>query len=151
MALVRGFGAVDEEGGFTIPLHLRRFAGFCFKDKGVVAIKVLRLKGTARLPYLVIHTPGQFPYIAVVLEAVMLEGAGLMDEGGRVVLSDEICEEAKIKPKDLLEIKIHGSKRLRWVKVHNRGPHRRTTLQEKMGRVNKEIDELKWFKKEWNY
>lgn len=151
MALIRGFGAVDEAGGFTIPLHLRRFAGFCFEDKGVVAIKVLRVKGTARLPYLVIHTPEQIPYIAVMLEAVMLEGAGLMDEGGRVVLSDEIREEAKIKPKDLLEIKIHGSKGLRWVKVHNRGPHRRTTLQEKMGRVNKEIDELKWFKKEWNY
>lgn len=37
MALMRGFGVVDEVGGFTIPLHLRRFAGFCFKDKGVVA------------------------------------------------------------------------------------------------------------------
>ncbi len=149
MALIRGFGVVDEAGGFTIPLHIRRFAGF--NGKGVVAIKILRLKGTARLPYLVIHTPEQIPYIAVMLEAVMLEGAGLIDEEGRLILSQEILEEAKIKPKDLLEIKIHGSKGVRWVKVHNRGPHRMTTLQEKMGRVSKEIEELKWFKKKWEY
>lgn len=81
----------------------------------------------------------------------MLESAGMIDEEGRVVLSEEICEEAKIKPKDLLEIKIHGAKGLRWVKVHNRGTHRMTTLQEKMGRVKEEIEELKWFKKEWKY
>ncbi len=149
MALIRGFGVVDEAGGFTIPLHIRRFAGF--NGKGVVAIKILRLKGTARLPYLVIHTPEQIPDIAVMLEAVMLEGAGLIDEEGRLILSQEILEEAKIKPKDLLEIKIHGSKGVRWVKVHNRGPHRMTTLQEKMGRVSKEIEELKWFKKKWEY
>ena len=149
MALIRGFGVVDESGGFVVPLHIRRFAGF--DGKGAVAIKVLRLKGTARLPYLVIHTPQQIPYIAFMLEAIMLEGAGLIDEEGRVVLSEEIREEAKIKPKDLLEIKIHGPKGLHWVKVHNRGPHRMTTLQEKMGRVSKEIDELKWFKKKWEY
>ena len=130
MALMRGFSKVDEEGRITIPDEIARFSNI-HPGYGVHLI-VLRLKGTGRFPHLVIHRPGNVPYIST-LEVMMKREQGEADERGRLTLPAEIMEDLRLEPGYLVEFKIHGARGQHWVVVHNRGPWRMTTHQERLG------------------
>ena len=127
---MRGFSKVDEEGRITIPDEIGRFTGLC--PGSTADMIVLRIKGTARFPHLVIHRPRTFPYISM-LEVMMKKAQTEVDEQGGVTLSDGIMKELQLESGYLVEFKIHGARGQHWVVVHNRGPWRETTLQERMG------------------
>ena len=141
MALMRGFSIVDEEGGITIPSDIGKWAELC--PGCGVCMKVLRIKDTSRFPHLVIYRPRNIPFISP-LEVIMKEGYEQVDKQGRVVLSREILEELRLEPKYIVELKIHGARGGHWTVVHNRGPWRMTTLQQRVGR--KIRGEKKWNK-----
>ena len=141
MALMRGFSIVDEEGRITIPSDIRKAAGLYPSCN--VWMKVLRINNTSRFPHLVIYRPGNSPYISL-LEVVMKETRGQVDRQGRVILSEGMLEELRLKPKYIVEFKIHGARGQYWAVVHNRGPWRMTTLQQRLGR--KIRGEEKWNK-----
>ena len=144
MALMRGFSKVDENGRITIPEDIARFTGLY--PGSTANMIVLRIKGTARFPHLVIHRPRNIPYISM-LEVIMKRAQTEVDEQVRLTLSDEIMQGIRVEPGYLVEFKIHGARGQQWVVVHNRGPWRQTTLQERMG--HKKVP--KWRKVEVNY
>ncbi len=141
MALMRGYSIVDEEGRITIPPDIGKWAEL--GPGCVVCMKVLRIKNTSRFPHLVIYIPGNIPYISP-MEVVMKETYGKVGKQGRVILSEEILEELRLKPKYIVEFKIHGARSQHWTVVHNRGPWRMTTLQQRLG--TKRRGEKKWKK-----
>lgn len=144
MALMRGFSKVDEEGRITIPDDIRRHTGLCPGCEAYVL--VLRIKGTSRFPHLVIHVPHSIPYISM-LEIIIKKTQTEVDARGGLTLSDEIMEELRLEPGYLVEFKIHGARGQHWTVVHNRGPWRQTTLQERMGHKKT----TNWKKVEINY
>ena len=141
MALMRGYSIVDEEGRITIPPDIGKWAQL--GPGCVVCMKVLRIKNTSRFPHLVIYIPGNIPYISP-MEVIMKETYGKVGKQGRVILSEEILEELRLKPKYIVEFKIHGARSQHWAVVHNRGPWRMTTLQQRLGRKTR--GEKKWNK-----
>ena len=144
MALMRGFSKVDEEGRITIPDDIARFTELY---PGTTAnMIVLRIKGTGRFPHLVIHKPRSIPYISM-LEVIMKKTQTEVDEEGGLTLSDEIMEGLRLESGYLVEFKIHGARGQHWTVVHNRGPWRQTTLQQRMGHQKAP----KWKKVEINY
>jgi len=144
MALMRGFSKVDEEGRITIPDEIARFSKLY--PGSTVDMVVLRIKGTSRFPHLVIHTPENIPYVSM-LEVIMKETKGEVDKKARLTLSDDMLKELRLEPGYLVEFKIHGARGQHWVVVHNRGPWRETTLQQRTG--HKKVP--KWRKVEVNY
>ena len=144
MALMRGFSKVDEEGRIIIPDDIARFTGFYPGSTGNMI--VLRIKGTSRFPHLVIHRPRTIPYISM-LETIIKKTQTEVDENGGLTLPDEIMEELQLESGYLVEFKIHGARGQHWVVVHNRGPWRQTTLQQRMGHQKTP----KWKKVEINY
>lgn len=130
MSLTRGFSEIDETGKISIPANLKREAGMA--PGSTIVIAVVRVKGTGRRPHLVLHRPDHVPYISV-MECVFLRGVSEVDEDGTISLRDELLEEAKVSAGDFFELKMHGSRSNQWVVAHNRGPHRATTLQERLG------------------
>ena len=130
MALMRGFSKVDENGRITIPGDIARFIGLY--PGSIVNIVVLRTKGAARFPHHVIHRPRNIPYISM-SEVIIKRTQTEVDEQVGLTLSDEIMQGIGVKPGYLVEFKIHGARGQHWVVVHNRGPWRQTTLQERMG------------------
>ena len=144
MALMRGFSKVDEEGKITMPDEIARFTGLY--PGSTANMIVLRIKETARFPHLVIHRPRTFPYISM-LEVIIKKAQTEVGEQGALTLSNEIMEQLRLESGYLVEFKIHGARGQHWVVVHNRGPWRETTLQERMG--HKKVP--KWRKVEINY
>lgn len=130
MALIRGYSKVDEEGGIIAPLNIRRY---CRLSAGSAArISVLRIKNTLRFPHMVVYRLPYVPFISP-MEAVMLETEAKIDDQGRIVLSQAVMEELKLGPGYIVEFKIYGARGQHWVAVHNRGPWRQTTLQQRTG------------------
>ena len=144
MALMRGFSKVDEEDRITIPDDIARSTGLY--PGSTANMIILRIKGTARFPHLVIHIPRNIPYISM-LEVITKKAQAEVDEQGGLTLSDEIMEGLRLESGYLVEFKIHGARGQHWVVVHNRGPWRQTTLQERMGHKKA----TKWRKVEINY
>lgn len=130
MALMRGFSKVDDNGRITIPDDIARFTGLYPGETANMI--VLRIKGTSRFPHLVIHKPRTFPYISI-LEVMIKRAQTIVDAERGLILSDGIMKELRLKSGYLVEFKIHGARGQHWVVVHNRGPWRQTTLQERMG------------------
>ncbi|MBU4482951.1 MAG: hypothetical protein KKG62_02480 [Actinobacteria bacterium] len=82
----------------------------------------------------------------------MMESQGRIDENGRLTLESGMLEETKLKPHYRAEIKIAGPKGESWLVIHNRGPNRLTTLQEKMRRLGKTgRNAKKWQIQKWEY
>ena len=144
MALMRGFSKVDEEGRIIIPEEIARFSKLY--PGSTAGMIVLRIKGTARFPHLVIHRPDNIPYISM-LEVIIKKAQTKVDDRGGVPLSEEIMEGLRLKCGYLVEFKIHGARGQHWAVVHNRGPWRETTLQQRMG--HKKV--RKWRTVEVNY
>ena len=145
MPLLRAFSKVecvkdpvssdtDEGGRVFIPSNIRKQAGVT--TGALVEINVIRIKGSSRWPYLIVHPPGISLRLST-FQVVMREEKGRVDDENRLVLTNSIMEETKLKPDYRIEFKLAGPNRGSWLLVHNRGSARLTTLQEKMGRQGK--------------
>jgi len=149
MPLLKGFSEIDEEGKLSIPSNIRREAGLNLASS--VGIKVVRIKGSTRWPYLIVYHPQNSPRLSQ-LEVTMMESQGRIDENGRLTLESEMLEETKLEPHSRAEIKVLGPNHGSWLVIHNRGPNRLTTLQEKMGRLGKNgRSAKKWRSQKWEY
>lgn len=140
MPLLRGFSKTDEDGKVFIPSNIRGKAGI--SAGSIVEIKVIRIKGSSRWPYIIIHPLGVYPRLSM-LEVVMMEERNQIDDGAKLILTDNVLEETKLQPNHRVEIKLVGPNQGSWVVIYNRGPNRLTTLQEKIGRMERR-SEKKW-------
>ncbi|MFQ5840861.1 MAG: hypothetical protein ACE5I8_00375 [Thermodesulfobacteriota bacterium] len=131
MPLMRAYSLVDGEGKVIIPRNVRRQA--MLNSGHLAEIKVVRIKGTNRNPHVIIHNQGCSPYISP-LEVIMMHECVKIDEEGKIVLVDGLRSEAKLDIGHIVEMKIQGAASKSWIVVHNRGPGRLTTLQERLGR-----------------
>jgi len=149
MPLLKGFSEIDEEGKLSIPSNILRQAGL--NNGNRVGIKVVRIKGSTRWPYLIVNHPQNRPRLSQ-FEVTMMESQGRIDENGRLTLESGMLEETKLKPHSLTEIKLTGPSCGAWIVIHNRGPNRLTALQEKMGRLGKNgRSAKKWQIQKWEY
>jgi len=149
MPLLRGFSVIDQEGTFSIPSNIRREVEL--NPGSQVGVKVVRIKGTGRCPYLIVYHPRRNPLLSQ-LEVTMMENQCVIDEDGRLFLESDILEETKLKPDYRVELKVVGPARGTWAVVSNRGPNRLTTLQEKVGRLGKSRrNTKKWQTQKWDY
>ena len=149
MPLLRAFSVIDQEGRFSIPSNIRREVGL--NPQSQVEVKVVRIKGTGRCPYLIVHPPRTGPLLSQ-FEVTMMESRGIIDKDGSFFLESDILEETKLEPDYRVELKVVGPKCGTWVVVHNRGPNRLTTLQERMGRLGKSRGRARtWETQKWEY
>ncbi|MDI6889662.1 MAG: hypothetical protein QMC83_01805 [Thermodesulfovibrionales bacterium] len=161
MPLLKGFSEIDQEGKLSIPSNILREAGLNLGSQ--VGIKVVRIKDSSRWPYLIVYPvrkssisngvyhPQNDPRLSQ-LEVTMMECQGGIDENGRLTLNNDLLEETKLQPNYRVEIKVVGPNHGCWLVIHNRGPARLTTLQEKMGRLGKSgRSAKKWQTQKWEY
>jgi len=134
MPLLKGFSKIDEKGSLSIPSNIRKEAGLDLRSS--VGVKVVRIKGSTRWPYLIVYHLQSDPRLSR-LEVTMMENQGDIDENGRLILENDVLEETKLESNYRVEIKLLGPKHGSWLVIHNRGPNRLTTLQEKVGRQGK--------------
>jgi len=146
MALLKGFSEVDEEGKVKIPSNIRDQIGFV--PGSPANIKVIRIKDSARWPYLIIHHPRSNPRLTK-FQVIMMEEKSHVDREGKLTLLDEILKETKLRPNYRVEIKSMGSEQDPWATIHNRGPNTLTTLQVKFGLKKKK--DRKWPIQKWEY
>jgi len=140
MALMRGFSLVDKAGRITFPPNIYTWAEM--DTEKIVNIKVLRVKGTRRLPHMTVNIPGHAPWISP-LEVIMYEAYGRVDEQGGITLSEEILEEMRLKAGYWVELKLLGPRNYHWIVVHNRGPRKETTLQQRLGPKSSQRKKMK--------
>lgn len=134
MPLLKGFSEIDQDGKLSIPSNIRREAGLSLGNPA--EIKVVRIKGSTRWPYLIVYHPQSAPRLSQ-FEVTMMKSQGTLDENGRLTLNNDVLEETKLQVNYRVEIKVTGPNRNCWLVIRNRGPNRLTTLQEKMGRLGK--------------
>lgn len=134
MPLIKGFSEIDKNGKLLIPSNILRGAGLNIRSQ--VGVKVIRIKGSVRWPYLIVYPVTSNPRLSQ-LEVTMMESQGSIDENGRFTLESDVLEETKLHTNHCVEIKVIGPNHGSWLVIHNRGPNRLTTLQEKIGRLGK--------------
>jgi len=149
MPLLRGFSVIDQEGGLSIPSHIRKEAGLDIADS--VAIKVVRIKGSTRWPYLIAHHTKINPRFSR-FEVTMMKSQGSIDDNGRLTFELDVLEQTKFEPNYRAEIKLAGPRREPWLVIRNRGSNRLTTLQKKLGRRRDGGRNMeKWQIQKWEY
>ncbi len=149
MPLLRGFSVINQEGKFFIPSNIRGQVGL--NPGSQVGVKVVRIKGTGRCPYLIVYHPRTGPLLSQ-LEVTVMESQGIIDKDGSLFLESDILEETKLEPDYRVELKVVGPKYGAWAVISNRGPNRLTTLQEKMGRLGQSRGRAKkWQTQKWEY
>ena len=142
MTLLRGFSKVNpvaagtgEGGRIPIPSNMREKAGI--SAGSIVEIMVIRIKGSGRWPHIIVHASGIRPQLSM-LQVVMKEEKSRIDDEAGLILADDTLDEAKLETGYRVEIKLTGPHHASWLVIHNRGPARLTTLQEKIGRLGHE-------------
>jgi bifunctional DNA-binding transcriptional regulator/antitoxin component of YhaV-PrlF toxin-antitoxin module len=149
MPLLKGFSEIDEKGSLSIPSNIRKEAGLDIASP--VGVRVVRIRGSMRWPYLIVHHPQNDPRLSG-LEVTIMKSQGGIDEKGRLAFETRVLEETKFELNYRAEIKLAGPKQEPWVVIHNRGPSRLTTLQEKIGRLRKDRTSRKnWQVQKWDY
>jgi len=134
MPLLRGFSKVDQGGLIAIPSNIRKQLGFA--PGSSINVKIIRIKDSARWPYVIVHNSGSSPRLSK-FQVIMMEERAEMDNEARLILADDILREVKLEPGFRVEIKLLGPKQAPWAVIYNRGSNRLTTLQEKMGHKRK--------------
>ncbi|MBU4313817.1 MAG: hypothetical protein KJ821_03370, partial [Actinobacteria bacterium] len=76
MPLIKGFSEIDEKGSLSIPSNIRKEAGL--NPTSSVGVKVIRIKGSTRWPYLVVNHPQNRPRLSQ-FEVTMMESQGRID------------------------------------------------------------------------
>jgi len=117
MALIRGFSRVEDDGKIAIPTNIQRYAELM--PGYPVEFAVMRVKDTARRPHIYFFRPDHAPY-PLPMEVMVMEGATVMNEEGKIILDHPILEEAKLEPGHLVEMKVAGSRGVHWVVLYNR-------------------------------
>jgi len=130
MTLLRCFAKVDEHGGIALGRNF--MLQMRLKPDSLAALKVLRITGSKRDPYLIVHRPDNEPR-STALETVIYESPCRIDEECNIVLDDKMISESGFEPGFSLEFKLTGPTNAPWLTIRNKGPARLTTLQEKMG------------------
>jgi len=102
------------------------------EPNSVVGLKVMRITGSVRYPYLFVHRPENEPRFST-LETAVYQCLCRIDEQGRIVLDDKIIAESGFEPGLSLEFKLAGPTKAPWLAIRNKGPRKLTALQEKMG------------------
>jgi len=130
MTLLRSFGKVNEHGGIALGRNFMLQMGL--KPDSFVLVKVIRITGSSRDPYLIIHTLDNEPR-STALETVIFESPCRINEECDILLDDKVMAESGFEPGLSLEFKLTGPTNAPWLAIRNKGPARLTTLQEKMG------------------
>lgn len=150
MTLLRGFGGVDEAGKVALGRNFLIHLGL--ELDSLVILNVMRIKGSGRKPYLIIHRRGVAPRFGP-YEAAFYQCPCRLDAQSRIVLDDRAMEECYFKPGLWLEFKMSGPANAPWLVIKNRGTKRLTSLQERMGVQPKSGKSMsgkgKWNKKKW--
>ncbi len=134
MTLLRSFGQIDEEGRIALGRNFILQMGL--GPDSVAGLKVVRITGSGRNPYLVVHKPDREPRFTA-LQTVFHQCPCRIDEEGRIVLEDKVMSESGFEPGISLEFKLAGFSNAPWLAIRNKGPTRLTALQEKMGLKNR--------------
>ncbi|MDO9528786.1 MAG: hypothetical protein Q7J27_06450 [Syntrophales bacterium] len=134
MTLLRSFGQVDEEGRIALGGNFMLQMGL--KPDSMAGMEVVRITGSNRSPYLVVHKPDREPRFTA-LQTVFHQCPCLLDEEGRIILDDKVMAESGFEPGLSLEFKLAGPSNAPWLAIRNKGTTRFTTLQKKMGLKNR--------------
>jgi len=149
MPLLRGFSKVSDGGVVAIPSNISKEIGIF--PNSTVNVKIIRIKNSGRWPYIIVHRLEVSPRLSM-FQVVMAEEKVEIDSEARLILRDDILRELKLELGYRVEIKSVGPARGSWAVIHNRGPNRLTTLQEKMGRQKgRGGDGGKWKTQKWEY
>ena len=132
MTLLRGFGGVDEDGKVALGRNFLIHLGL--EPDSFVSLSVMRIKGSGRKPYLIIHRPEIEPRLSP-FEVVFYQCPCRIDAERRMALDDRVIEESEFEPglTNWLEFKMVGPTNAPWLVIKSRGPRRLTSLQERMG------------------
>jgi len=130
MTLLRRFAQVDEEGKIGLGRNFMLQMGL--ELDSLVLVKVVRITGSKRDPYLIVHRLDKQPRFTA-LQTVIFESKCRIDEECDIVLDDKMMSESGFEPGLSLEFKLTGPTNAPWLTIRNKGPARLTTLQEKMG------------------
>lgn len=152
MTLLRGYGGVDENG--TIALGRNFLIHLGLEPDSLASLSVMRIKGSGRKPYLIVHRPEIEPRLSP-FEAIFYQCLCHINNERRMALDERVMEECEFEPviTNWLEFKIVGPTNAPWLVIKNRGPRRWTSLQERMGvqrKTGKGISSKdKWKRKKW--
>ena len=105
MTLLRSFGQVDEEGRVALKKNFMFQMGL--EPDSAVGLKVMRITGSGRSPYLVIHKLDKEPRFTA-LETTFYQCLGLIDDESYLILDDEVMSESGFEPGLSLEFKLAG-------------------------------------------
>ncbi len=130
MTLLKCFGQVDADGKIAIGQNFMIHMGM--KSDTPVALKVMRVTGSSRAPYLIVHRPDSVPRFTA-LQTLMLTSMGQIDQENNILLEDQVMAESGFEPGISLECKLSGPPSAPCLTIRNKGPAKLTTLQEKMG------------------
>lgn len=130
MTLLRCFARVNEEGGIALGRNFMLQMGL--EPDSLVLVKVVRITGSRREPYLIVHRPDNEPR-STALETVVFESMCRINEECNIVLDGGAMAEAEFEPGLSLEFKLTGPSNAPWLTIRNKGQSRLTSLQEKMG------------------
>ena len=130
MTLLRCFAKVNEDGGIALGRNFMLQMGL--EPDSLVLVKIIRITGSRREPYLIVHRPDNKPR-STALETVIFETICRIDEEHNIVLDERAMTEAKFEPGLSLEFKLTGPTNAPWLTIRNKGQSRLTTLQKKMG------------------
>jgi len=130
MTLLRSFGQVDEDGKIALGWNFMIQMGL--GPDSLVGLKVVRITGSGRKPYLIIHRLEQEPRFTA-LETIFYLCPCRIDAKSCIVLDDKVMAESGFEPGLSLELKLTGPASAPRLFIRNHGPKRLTTLQDKMG------------------
>jgi len=130
MTLLRSFGHVDEDGKISLGHNFILQMGL--RPDSLAGLKVMRITGSGRNPYIIIHKLGQEPRFTA-LQTIFYQCPCRIDAENHIVLDDNVMDESGFELGLSLEFKLNGPTKAPWMSIRNKGPIRLTTLQDKMG------------------
>lgn len=152
MTLLRGYGGMDEDGMVALGRNFLIHLGL--KPDSLVSLSVMRIKGSSRKPYLIVHRSGIKPRLGP-FEVIFYQCLCRINNKRQMVLDERILEECEFEPlvTNWLEFKMVGPTNAPWLVIKNRGRRSLTSLQERMGVQRKSAKKVnskdKWNKKKW--
>jgi len=130
MALLKCFKQVDEQG--RIPLGRNFMIQMGLKSSDLVGLKVVRITGSTREPYLIVYRPDKTPRFTR-LQTVVLDSSTQLDKQDNIHLDDQVMAISGFEPGLSVEFKLTGPTNGPWLAIRNKGPAKLTALQKKMG------------------
>ncbi len=134
MTLLRSFGKVKQDGKISLGPNFVLQMGL--EPGSAAGLKVMRITGSGRDPYIIIHRLNQEPRFTA-FQTVFYQCPCRIDAESHLVFGDEVTAASGFEPGLALEFKLNGPSKAPWLSIRNKGPARLTTLQEKMGLKNK--------------